>query len=856
MERLNSGGLCRIAARMALFLAGGLVLLVPRPAPASAPAAETPRILVVLQAESPEAMTGLWDFDLDVWSVDADRATALVTPDQKERLLNAGFRIEDERVLETRSPSVAEIDGYFSYLEYSTEMALWAQEHPDIVSLTSIGKSWEGRDIWLLKISDNVTVDEDEPEVLLLALQHAREWLGGMTLRGIAKDFIDQYGTDPAATDLVDSLELYFVLVANPDGYAYTHTTDRFWRKNRRDNGNGTYGVDLNRNFPFQWTSSSSSSNTYGGPSPLSEPENQAVVDWVLGRTATLAGCLNYHTYNTRVMHNWAYTYALPPNVDLMGPLAREVALAIESVNGQRMRNGSWAITLDYTGGGATVDTFHAMYGIPTLTLELRPGDGVGGGFAPPGTMIAPSVSENIVGCRTFLAWARTQAEDLTTPTISNIQISEWSNTRVTLSWDTDDPADRAVEYALPGQTATVAQPDRLRGLHHRVVVTGLLPDTTYEARVRSENLAGLVARSGVFTFQTAATAQDLTPPNPPVLLFVRGDSQGRLHLQWSPSSSSDVAGYRIYEVREPEPPVLLLGEQVLGPGATEILLDSGPATAVRSLYMVAVDGATVPNESVPTDRYAVRADPSTTTTVLVVDGYDRWTSKREAQGLNHAFAADHGRAVGAWHVNVDTCANETLGGLVDPATYTTVVWVVGDESTSDETFSSAEQTLVRSFVEGGGNLFVSGSEIAWDLDRPTGPSTADRNFFNTVLCADYVLDNTSTYDVVGTGLPPPLDFGTIRFDDGSRGIYRVWTPDAVAPSNGAAAVLRTASGRVCGIARTGLFGAGTREGRVVYFTFPFETVFPDAARIETMGRILGYFGLAGPGDRNGLVVR
>ena len=258
-------------------------------------------------------------------------------------------------------------------------------------------------------------------------------------------------------------MELFVVLVCNPDGYEYTHTTDRFWRRNRRNDDASPTGVDLNRNFSFQWADTG-----VAGHAPFSEGETIALNDLVLSRGTSLVGLLNYHTYGTRVMHNWAYTYELPPNVDFMGPLAREMAFAIEAENGQRMRNGSWAVTLNYTGGGATNDYVHAELGVPTFTLELRPGDGASGGFAPTGASIAPSQSENIPGAVLFLRRVRTLALDSTPPSLSDLR---WqiSNTRATFRWSTDDAATRSVEYGPTVAYDSERVPDRLRGKIHSV---------------------------------------------------------------------------------------------------------------------------------------------------------------------------------------------------------------------------------------------------------------------------------------------------------------------------------------------------------------------------------------------------
>ena len=135
----------------------------------------------------PEEFLALGLGDLDIFEMDGRRLRALVTPEERARLESLGLKITE---LPLPGITPAAVDGFLTFSEYLSDMQAWVAARPDIVSLQSLGQSWEGRDIWLLKISDNVSVDEDEPEVLMLSLQHAREWLGGMTLHGITEHLI------------------------------------------------------------------------------------------------------------------------------------------------------------------------------------------------------------------------------------------------------------------------------------------------------------------------------------------------------------------------------------------------------------------------------------------------------------------------------------------------------------------------------------------------------------------------------------------------------------------------------------------------------------------------------------------
>jgi carboxypeptidase T len=188
--------------------------------------------------------------------------------------------------------------GYLSYAEMVTAMDNLVTAYPGLVTKTSIGKSTENRDIWVIKISDNAAIDElNEPEVLMMGLQHCREAIGGSSMIFLMEYLCDQYSKDQRIKDLVDNREIYIIPCFNPDGWEWNRTAyggdvpGGDWRKNRRPNGGSSYGVDLNRNWGVDWgncsapisgPSSSCGSNTttldtYYGPGAFSEPETQAV---------------------------------------------------------------------------------------------------------------------------------------------------------------------------------------------------------------------------------------------------------------------------------------------------------------------------------------------------------------------------------------------------------------------------------------------------------------------------------------------------------------------------------------------------------------------------------------------------
>jgi hypothetical protein len=207
-------------------------------------------------------------------------------------------------------------------------------------------------------------------------------------------------------------------------------------------------------------------------------------------------------------------------------------------------------------------------------------------------------------------------------------------------------------------------------------------------------------------------------------------------------------------------------------------------------------------------------------------------------------YVVAHGQAIAAAGIPFDSCQNEAItAGQLTLADYPIVIWACGNESTADESFSSAEQTLAANYLAGGGNLFVSGSEIAWDLDRASGPSAADRAFINNQLHADYAADSSGSwsFDALAGGIFAGNPSGL--FDNGNRGIYRVGFPDLLTPLGGATTAIRY-TGNPSGAAAVVYNGA---PGKVVYFGFPFETITGPAVRAEYMADILNFFGATVP---------
>ncbi len=185
---------------------------------------------------------------------------------------------------------------YKSYQETIDFLKACVKKYPNIITIKTIGSTWEDRDIVLATISLNVENADLKPALLFTGTVHAREWIGNELAVEFIDHLLNNYESDPRIIETLTKNTLYIVPCLNPDGFEYSRTHFSFWRKNRRNNKNGTYGVDLNRNFSIGYVKSTdTSSNIYGGPEPFSEPETRAIKEFVDAHD-NITVALDYHS--------------------------------------------------------------------------------------------------------------------------------------------------------------------------------------------------------------------------------------------------------------------------------------------------------------------------------------------------------------------------------------------------------------------------------------------------------------------------------------------------------------------------------------------------------------------------------
>ena len=296
--------------KLVLLVVGALALgsvLVASPPSSAAPPTAGPTVFV--GQLTPDQLAQLSDTGLDHGSVvskgqvgDKVAVEVVLTRLQAGKLTALGLPLTEKRVAGTtasRRMNQQAANGYEVYRSYSEaggirdEFRQLARDYPRLTKLVTIGKTVQGQDIVAMKVTRDARSlrDGQRPAVLYSSAQHAREWITPEMNRRLLHYVLEGYATTAATRRIVDTRELWFVPVANPDGYDFTFTQDnRLWRKNLRDNdGDGVItgldGVDLNRNFPTRWgydnegSSPAVSSETYRGTAPRSEPETRALDD-------------------------------------------------------------------------------------------------------------------------------------------------------------------------------------------------------------------------------------------------------------------------------------------------------------------------------------------------------------------------------------------------------------------------------------------------------------------------------------------------------------------------------------------------------------------------------------------------
>ncbi|MEW5923747.1 MAG: M14 family zinc carboxypeptidase [Candidatus Zixiibacteriota bacterium] len=350
--------------------------------------------------------------------------------------------------------------------DYKTLAGIYASidsmisQHSGMVSKDSIGLSFEGRPLWAVKISDNVGSDEDEPEILYTALTHANEAVTAEVLLYFMNYLTDNYSSDTAVTSLVDSRELWFIVVVNPDGYYYNREIDTSgygdWRKNRRGVQGEIWGVDLNRNYGYKWgpdyfgSSGDSNSIVYRGTEVFSEPETQCIDSFICAHDFMIT--VDYHSYGNKFMWSWGYLSGITTDNDIFW----QIGDSIHAMNNYAF----YPLHQLYFSNGTSVDW---SYGEQTaknkafaVTFEI------GSSFWPNPELI-DDIAELNIDPNFYLAKVASDLYSLRAPNQPCLVVPLWTDdSGFTISWSLTDTLNPAEAYELVELTGYNRTTDQL----------------------------------------------------------------------------------------------------------------------------------------------------------------------------------------------------------------------------------------------------------------------------------------------------------------------------------------------------------------------------------------------------------
>ena len=433
---------------------------------------------------------------------------------------------------------------------------------------------------------------------------------------------------------------------------------------------------------------------------------------------------------------------------------------------------------------------------------------------------------------------------------------------------------DRGTNITFSGGYSEISNNNFVNVMDGTIIEVAYHDNATDAALLRDPRARGAVGRAAmhaVVKYMNQFDTNDVVPliylPEPPANVRAIGSPNGVAALAWaapvSVAGSGAPTNYIIYQSTNGYG----FGNPVSAGNVTNFTITN--LTAGGDYYF-RVAAANAGGESFPSAVVGCRPPLfNTSAKILFVNAFDRFDRTTDLKqnfvaqnyvppggsGSNDRvlprrinsfdYVVPHGKAVSAAGVAFDSCSSAALtNNLVALTNYPVVIWACGNESTADESFSSAEQAKVAAFLAGGGNLFVSGAEIAWDLDRASGPTTADRNFFHNELHATYVADNSGVWNF--TAVAGSIFAGNTNgtFDDGSKGIYLVGFPDVVAPTGVGASAGINYSNVVSGAAGV-VYNGSAGGGKVVYLGFPLETITSAGVRSAYLADVLNFFNAA-----------
>ncbi len=558
-----------------------------------------------------EDRTSIAQTGADIIEIHENYVVIRATPQEANQIAKLGYPIEQVAEVLDFPPADA---AYHNYAEMVAEIQQVSAAHPDILYTFSIGQSYEGREMWATKISDNVGADETEPEVLFIGQHHAREHITVEMTLSILHLLADNYGSDQQITELVNSREVYIIYSTNPDGSEYDIATGsyRSWRKNRQPNPGSLYvGTDLNRNYGYKWgccggSSGFPSSDTYRGPSAFSAPETQHIRDFINSRVVDgiqqIKTAITFHSYAKLVLWPYGYTYTDVPSD--MTQDDHDVFVAMGQVMAQSNGYTAQQASDLYITDGTTDDWAYGTHKIFMYTFEMGSNT-----FYPPGSEIPALTSVNEASVRYIIQQAdcpyRVIGKEGTYCSITppqaptGLSATAISSSQINLTWtDSDNEQGFKIERCTGLGCTDFTQITTVGANVTSYSNTGLSASTSYSYRVRAYNASGDSDYSNTATALTqAAPAVPVAPSN----LVATAVSSSQINLTWTDADNEQ--GFKI--------------ERCTGVGCTEFIQIATVGANVTSYSNTGLTASTSYSYRVRAYNAAGDSDYSNTATAV-----------------------------------------------------------------------------------------------------------------------------------------------------------------------------------------------------------------------------------------------
>ncbi len=344
-----------------------------------------------------EGMIQLNKMGADIAGIDYDKKivdVSVLNIDAIANLKKTGipFEILESKVLKSASALDEE---YHNPEDVESKLKELVDGFPEIAKLTSIGQSVEGRDIWAVKISDNVEEHElGEPAILFNSMHHSRELMTTEVALDIVERLLTGYNSDDKSTHWIDSNEIWVVPQVNPDGNHKVWSGSEMWRKNV----SGSFGVDLNRNYPYKWGACNGSSgfmfsDTYRGPSAGSEPETKTIMKLVSNIRPVFD--ISYHSYSELVLYPYSCEGEHTETANIVEGIGKKLAGLLESDDGRSTYEPGTSWEILYGVDGGDIDWMYNEYGVIPYVVELNSRSA---GFHPSYSLVEPTLEKQAPG--------------------------------------------------------------------------------------------------------------------------------------------------------------------------------------------------------------------------------------------------------------------------------------------------------------------------------------------------------------------------------------------------------------------------------------------------------------------------